>query len=83
MSGRKKISVTSGLPKMALPEKIRKWRVDNQKPVEEAAKELGVGVATWDLWETGALFPGGNELYRLSVHTGMSLHDLICPDGDS
>jgi len=67
----------------ALPCVLRKWRQEKQLKIETAAADVGVSTAAWGHWETGARFPMGRELLRLSTHTGIPLHALICPHAES
>lgn len=63
----------------ALPRVLRKWRHEKQMKIRTASVKLGVSAAAWIHWETGARFPDGTDLFRLSIYTGISLHELICP----
>ena len=67
----------------ALPRVLRKWRQEKQMKIETAAADVGVSTSAWGHWETGARFPMGRELLRLSAHTGIPLHELICPHAES
>ncbi len=51
--------------------------------IDAAAADFGVSSSAWGHWETGARFPQGNELIKLAGFTGIPLHKLICPYGDS
>jgi hypothetical protein len=64
----------SGLPKV-----LKRWRETKKLKIAAAAAEIGVSPAAWGHWETGARFPGGADLLKLSSHTGIPVHRLICP----
>jgi len=67
----------------ALPQALIWWREKNGLKTEAAAAEMGVSTAAWGHWETGARFPQGKELIKLSSYTGLPVHMLLCPHAES
>ena len=67
----------------ALPDVLKKWRRENAIKIETAAADLKISPACWGHWETGARFPGGRELVKLSEYTGIPVSRLLCPHAGS
>jgi hypothetical protein len=44
---------------------------------------MKISAACWGHWETGARFPRGKELVKLSHYTGIPMHQLLCPHAHS
>jgi|GEM_PF-2855409 len=67
----------------ALPRVLREWRLRKGLKISAVAGDLRVSTAAWGHWETGARFPQGKDLIRLSAYTGIPLPQLICPHAEA
>ena len=58
------------------------WRVKSRVPLKKIAADLGVSVATVNLWESGKRFPTGRHFEILSAYTGLPPCRLFCVMAD-
>jgi transcriptional regulator with XRE-family HTH domain len=54
------------------------WRLKNNIPLRQIAKDLGVSIATVNTWESGKRFPAGRNLETLANYTGVPPCRLFC-----
>ena len=59
---------------------FRNWRKRENLPLKQIAADLGVSLATINLWETGKRFPTGQNFERLVTYTGQPPCRLFCMD---
>ena len=54
------------------------WRVKNDIPLRQVAKDLGLAVATVNSWELGERFPTGPHFELIASYTGVPPCKLFC-----
>lgn len=58
---------------------LKAWRASAEKSAEDAAREVGVTLAMWSRWETGARQIPANRVLDIETMTGVSRH-VLRPD---
>ncbi len=61
---------------------FRNWRLKENIPLKQVAKDLGVAVATVNYWEAGKRFPTGRHFEMLTDYTGVPPCRLFCVMAD-
>lgn len=61
---------------------FRAWRLKNNIPLKQVAKDLGLSVSTVNSWELGRRFPTGYNFEMLANYTGLPPCRLFCVMAD-
>lgn len=61
---------------------FRNWRLKNNLPLKQVAKDLGLSVSTVDSWELGKRFPTGYNFEMLVNYAGVPPCKLFCVMAD-
>ena len=61
---------------------FRNWRLRENIPLKQVAKDLGVSIATVNTWESGRCFPTGHHFEMLTDYTGVPPCRLFCVMAD-
>jgi transcriptional regulator with XRE-family HTH domain len=61
---------------------FKNWRLKNDIPLKNVAKDLGVSIATVNSWELGERFPTGYNFEMLVDYTGVPPCRLFCVMAD-
>lgn len=64
--------------RLYLAERLRSWRIQSNMPLKQLADELGVSLSTVAAWESGARFPGADNLAALAHYTGIPPCQFVC-----
>ena len=57
---------------------FRNWRLKENIPLKQVAKDLGVSIATVNTWESGKCFPTGRHFEMLVNYAGVPPCKLFC-----
>jgi transcriptional regulator with XRE-family HTH domain len=65
-----------------LPPAFHAWRLKNDIPLRQVARDLGLAVATINAWELGGRFPTGSHFEMIANYTGVPSCKLFCRKAD-
>ena len=61
---------------------FKNWRLKNNIPLKQIAKDLGVSIPTVNSWELGKRFPTGRHFEMLTDYAGVPPCRLFCVMAD-